>query len=274
MPTTMVPLSAFSPLRRRRESTGAGKGSVRRRMALWLGGLAVALLLYAGVPAFWNWKHPISSSGGRYFVHRVAIALPVFTQGDPRWDFDLLGPTADTMGQAGCAVTSAAMVLSGYGVDTDPQRLNQYLTTHGGYTERGYIYWEKAADLSQGRIEKAYEDLPNYALIDQNLLAGNPVIVRLTLRNGHPHFVVIVGKEGWDYLIQDPARVPTWGIYPLKEITDRIEGLRFYRMLPMSEWPVPPVPVSPPTPTVLTPDTPTGSISAPQPIPATSVQVK
>ncbi len=76
-------------------------------------------------------------------------------------------------------------------------------------------------------MEKAYEDLPSYALIDKNLLAGNPVIVRLTLKNGTTHFVVVVGKSGWDYLVVDPARSPSWGVYPLKDLTDRIEALRF-----------------------------------------------
>ena len=61
---------------------------------------------------------------------------------------------------------------------------------------------------------------------------GNPVIVRLTLPNGHTHFVVLVGKEGWNYLAQDPARSPTYGVYPLKDLTDQIEALRFFRVVP------------------------------------------
>ncbi len=41
--------------------------------------------------------------------------------------------------------------------------------------------------------------------MDDNILAGNPVIVRLRLPSGRTHFVVVVGKQGWDYLVQDPA---------------------------------------------------------------------
>jgi hypothetical protein len=205
--------------------------SPARRWALWAGGLILALALYAGVEGFWNWKHVISSSGGRYFFQRVEISVPAFAQDDPRWSLQLLGPTLYTVGEQGCALASAAMVLASYGIDTDPQRLNQFLTADGGYTPNGWIYWEKAADLAPGEVEKAYEDRPSYALIDQNLLAGNPVIVRLTLRNGENHFVVVVGKEGWNYLVRDPARPPDWGVYPLKELTQNIEALRFYRVL-------------------------------------------
>jgi len=235
MRSSTVPLAKISLVYSRREARSGGETAVRR-LLLWGAGLSIAAALYFGLPAFFAWKHVISSAGGQYFVHRVVIPVPVFTQNDPRWTFELLGPTFETMGQAGCAVTSAAMVLSAYGIDTDPDRLNQYLTTHGGYTENGWLYWEKAAEVAPGgQVEKAYEDLPSYALIDQNLLAGNPVIVRLTLRNGTTHFVVVVGKDGWNYLIQDPARSPSWGIYPLKDLTGRIEALRFYRVVPARE---------------------------------------
>src|SRR5260221_7065670 len=222
MPAAKVPLAKLSLVYRRSENHRPGQDAASHRLALWLGGLFLAAGLYFGVPAFFAWKHVISSSGGRYFVHRIVIPVPVFTQDDPRWTFELLGPTFSTLGQEGCAVTSAAMVLADYGVDTDPQRLNQYLTTHAGYTPNGWVYWEKAAEVAPyGQVEKAYEDPPTYALIDENLLEGNPVIVRLTLRNGTTHFVVLVGKEGWDYLVQDPARSPSWGVYPLKDLTGR-----------------------------------------------------
>jgi hypothetical protein len=235
MPVTRIPLAVLGPAYHRRDNHAArGEiGLFRRRLALWLGGAAVGAGLYFGVTAFFAWKHTISSSGGRYFVERVEIPVPAFEQDDPRWTFQLLGPTFSTLGQEGCAVTSAAMVLAAYGVDTDPGRLNQYLTAHAGYTPNGWLYWEKAAEVAPGgQVEKAYEDLPSYALIDDNLARGNPVIVRLTLHDGTTHFVVVVGKQGWDYLIRDPARSPAWGVYPLKDLTERIEALRFFRVVP------------------------------------------
>jgi hypothetical protein len=229
-----VPLAKLNLVYSRADADRAERGdAARRRLALWGLGFLVAALIYFGATEFFGWKHPISSSGGRYFVHRVVIPVPALMQDDPQWTFQLLGPTFETIGQSGCAITSAAMVLRSYGVDTDPSRLNQYLTTHSGYTPEGWVFWERAAEVAPfGQVEKAYEDLPSYALIDQNLLAGNPVIVRLTLRNGHTHFVVIVGKQGWTYLIRDPARPASFGIYPLRELTNRIDGLRFYRIVP------------------------------------------
>jgi hypothetical protein len=233
MPQRVVPLAKLSLVYTRTDAVRSGHDIALSRIVLWGGALLLAALLYFGVPAFYGWKHIIASSGGRYFLHRVQIPVPVLTQGDPRWSFELLGPTYETIGQSGCAITSAAMVLAAYGVDTDPDRLNQFLDANQGYTPNGWLYWEKAAAIAPGgQVEKAYEDLPSYALIDRNLLEGNPVIVRLTLQNGTTHFVVVVGKEGWDYLVQDPARSPSWGVYPLKNLTSRIEALRYFRVVP------------------------------------------
>jgi hypothetical protein len=180
----------------------------------------------------WSIKGPLEASGGRYFFRRVELPVPSFRQGDDRWRDDLLGPTQNTLGAEGCAVASAAMVLSSYGIDTDPQRLNEFLKGNGGYTPQGWIYWEKAAELSNGHVQKAYEDLPSYSLIDSNLDRRNPVIVRLRLPSGITHFVVIAGKDGFDYLTRDPGAGAAKGLYPLREFGSKIEALRFYERAP------------------------------------------
>ncbi|HEV7402489.1 MAG TPA: C39 family peptidase [Chthoniobacteraceae bacterium] len=210
----------------------------RRRLFIWLG--VLALLLVAGAiwwgsvphpPKDWAEVGPLEPSGGLYFKHRVEIPVPLFRQGDPRWRADLLGPTDGTIGAEGCALSSAAMVLAYYGVDTDPHRLNEFLNGHEGYTPEGWIYWEKAAELAPDRVRKAYEDLGSYKLIDQNLQHGNPVIVKLKLPSGTTHFVVIAGKEGFDYLTRDPGGGGAKGLYPLRELGSPIYGLRFYEKL-------------------------------------------
>ena len=187
-----------------------------------------ALISYAHLQQVWAQKGRLVPHGGRYFFSRVELDVPSFRQGDERWRGDLLGPTENTLGAEGCAVASAAMVLASYGIDTDPQRLNAYLKTNGGFTERGWMYWEKAAELGAGHVRHAYEDLPSYELIDRNLAHGNPVIVRLRLPSGITHFVVLAGKDGFDYLTRDPGAGAAKGLYPLREFGSPIEALRFY----------------------------------------------
>src|SRR5207247_10435133 len=64
---------------------------------------------------------------------------------------DPLGGVADngTLGGEGCAVAAAAMVFKFYGIDVDPQQLNWFLTSVGGYTDRGWLYWDRAAWRSE-----------------------------------------------------------------------------------------------------------------------------
>jgi hypothetical protein len=171
----------------------------------------------------------IPSVGGRYFGRRVILPVPAFAQDDPRWSDIRLGPSTDTLGDEGCAVTSAAMVAAFYGIKTDPQQLNAFLTRTGGFTGDGLIHWSRVPLIAPARLELVYNGAPSYELIDSNLLAGNPVIVLIKLPEGGYHFVVIVGKDGRDYLIRDPAASPYRRAYRLRNLTDRIGGLCFFR---------------------------------------------
>ena len=147
--------------------------ALRRKGCL---GSVIALLLLlalAGYGAHLGWKRKLPSTGGLYFPWRVELAVPSFRQGDERWREDLLGGVNGTLGEEGCAVASAAMIMKSYGVDTDPQRLNDFLTTHQGLCRQRLAgILERAAEFTPGVAEKAYEDLPSYWLIDSQLLAA------------------------------------------------------------------------------------------------------
>src|ERR1700733_12683325 len=91
----------------------------RKRVWLWL----IALLLTISLLAagwYYFWPRQIDASGGIYFPYRVTLAVPRFAQSDGRWGNDSLAGTPATMAQEGCAVSSAAMVLSFYGLQLDP----------------------------------------------------------------------------------------------------------------------------------------------------------
>jgi len=202
---------------------------VKRRL-LFVIAFLVLLSAVLGVYIDWTWKRKLSPRGGRYFFHRVELAVPSFRQSDEKWGNDPLGGVEanGTLGGEGCAVAAAAMVFKSYGIETDPQQLNWFLTSADGYTENGWLYWDRAAWLAPDRIRHVYEDLPSYQLIDSNIARGNPVIVRVRLQSGVTHFVVIAGKEGFDYLVRDPGGGAAKGFYPLRELGSDIEALRFY----------------------------------------------
>lgn len=224
--------SKFRPGRPAR--TGASGLQVLRWITRFLLiGLVLALLGGWWATAWMSPRSPLPPSGGLWWPTRQVLEVPSFLQSDPKWAQDALGDTPGTLGAEGCAVASAAMVLAYHGVETDPGRLNRFLQkTPGGYTPQGWIYWEKAAEVAPELTDKLlphYEDDPSYALLDLNLLRGNPGIVRLRYPSGTTHFVVVVGKDGFDYLVQDPGSGGLRGVYPLREFGSPIEALRFYQ---------------------------------------------
>ena len=209
---------------------------VGHRVWLWVS-LVVLTLLLVGAGVGWATydygKRPLPPAGGRFFFTRTELPVPLFLQGDDHWANDHLGTSPHTMAQVGCAVSSAAMVMKFYGLDTDPGRLNNFLLATNGYDENNDLRWEGPTALAPDRVKHVYEDLPSYHLIDSNLSRGNPVIVRLNLPSGWTHFVVIMGKQGFNYLIRDPSKAGLRkGVYPLKELNSKIYALRFYEKLP------------------------------------------
>lgn len=213
----------------------------RPRRAAWIVVSILVLTMIASVAyrytqwkkweAEWKRLGPIEPAGGLFFPTRVELPVPLFRQADERWRNEPLANGPTTLAQEGCAVASAAMVLASYGIDTDPGRLNRALSENEGFEGTSWLRWEKAAEVTGNFAEKAYEDLPSYELIDLNLQHKNPVIVRLRHKNGTTHFVVIAGKDGYDYLTRDPGTGAEKGLYPLREYGSKIEALRFYRLV-------------------------------------------
>jgi hypothetical protein len=189
--------------------------------------LSLTLATSLGPKAYADGMKSIASVGGTYFAHRVEIPVPAFAQDDPRWSDLKLGESTDTLGDEGCAVTSGAMVAAFYGVKTDPNRLDDFLTRTGGLDKDGYIDWKAVPAVAPSRFKLFYNGTASYQLIDRSLLAGNPVIVVIPLLDGAYHFVVIVGKEGKDYLIRDPAAAER--PYPLRQLTDKIGNICIFR---------------------------------------------
>jgi hypothetical protein len=194
-------------------------------------GLGVCLALMASTVVGAQEDTTIPSSGGRFFQGRVELQVRGFAQDDPRWSDVHLGGSSDTLGDEGCAVTSAAMVADFYGIKTDPQLLNAFLTRSGGLDDEGFIDWSGVPAIAPTRWKLVYDGVPSFDLIDRSLLSGNPVIAVIPLGHGEYHFVVIVGKEGRDYLIRDPAGSPPRPVYPLRCRTDRIHGLAIFHAL-------------------------------------------
>lgn len=166
--------------------------------------MAVAVLA-AG--AFWYLRGrnspPIAAAGGKPFASFAAIETPFYLQRDERWQSDTIR-SGETLAKVGCTVSSLAMALEHYGVHFTPQTLNAALMARDGYTPRGWLKWEAVGRLSDGKVSVRIPVRPSHADLDAALEARRPVLAKVFINHVIPHWVLIVGKEGTDYLMRDP----------------------------------------------------------------------
>jgi Tol biopolymer transport system component len=143
------------------------------------------------------------------------LNVPFFSQRDPLWKDNLVGQSGSTISQIGCAMTSCAMVLKYFEVNTNPAILNDWLSsnTNNGYATSGAIYWAKPAEYSNEKMQfvssgGSLTDNDNWAVLESELIQEYPVIVQVDFNPStsalDEHWVVVIGKQGDEYLINDP----------------------------------------------------------------------
>jgi hypothetical protein len=194
--------------------------------------VSVALVL-AGAWLVVRWVRgrnspPIPPRGGDPFTNFASLHTDFYLQRDPRWKDEAVGGSRESLGQVGCVVASLAMGLSHYGIRMTPAQLNDWLKTNGGYTSRGWLRWNAVARLTAGKVSAEVLPKPTHGHLDAALRGGQPVLVKVLLDRLIPHWVLVVGKEGQEYLIRDPlgeARDPT----PLSSYDSDIYGVRILK---------------------------------------------
>ncbi len=165
-----------------------------------------------------------------------SLPVPYLSQTNPIWGKDeydhsqSLGFNPYTFDRWGCAVTSATMILNYYGFNhlpdsspLTPGSLNQWLNNSQGYDygigsdgNYSYLNFAKIASLthllsSQNSSLPDLEWIPNFGknpnndtLIDKDISAAQPDIIRVTNAQTSSHFVVTTGKTASSYSINDP----------------------------------------------------------------------
>jgi hypothetical protein len=142
----------------------------------------------------------------------MPFKLIYYSQQDPQWKQDILGfgDAEDTIGYVGCALTSVAMLLSGFGYTETPKTLNQKLKNVQGFAGAG-IRWGAVSQIYPNVALKAFIPCTNsdapLAQIDAAIAAGQPAIVQVDHSNApgiQTHWVVVYGKKDNDYLMLDP----------------------------------------------------------------------
>ncbi|MGA2749820.1 MAG: C39 family peptidase [Verrucomicrobiota bacterium] len=167
------------------------------------------LIILAGLGiAAWQLRDrnssPIAARGGEPFQNFAAIETPIFVQNDDRWKNEIIGGTGERLGDVGCAVCSLAMALDHFGLHYTPKELNDRLKSSRAYTWRGWVKWQAVSTITDNKIKVEAVAKPSHADIDTALRSGYPVVAKLFINGTIPHWVLIVGKKGTEYLMRDP----------------------------------------------------------------------
>jgi hypothetical protein len=143
-----------------------------------------------------------------------------FSQRDPRWADVKLGTSGATIGGMGCLDTSAASILDGFGVQTDPGRLNRWLARNDGFIQ-GSLFVFAAIEALGVQLEAVIDCSRQPApmdLVAQALDLGQGVVALVDFRPGgsvNQHWVRILAydAEEEDCRIVDPWMPPGYELY-------------------------------------------------------------
>jgi len=133
----------------------------------------------------------------------ILLDVPLFNQNDPAWKNNVMQTCGQTIGAAGCALTSAAMVFKYYGaVNKNPGQLNTCLGNSACP-----IHWDVAANsCSESKATWVDSWSFSYSKLQSMLSADRPPIVKL-VKGSSTHFVVVrsgSGSQPGNYQINDP----------------------------------------------------------------------
>lgn len=129
-----------------------------------------------------------------------------YNQRDSQWGNNVIGGSNMTMANVGCLVTSSAMIASHYGKSLTPGDIAASSNPFEYDTADMRFNWLGSVNgATVSRSANSCSGNSCLSIIDSELSANRPVIVRITASNvAGTHFIVITKKEGDNYLMKDP----------------------------------------------------------------------
>lgn len=175
----------------------------------------MTILAVAAIAGWWSWHclhvpvkrttgNGISPWADEEVPRSVLAAEKIYLQADPQWAHEKIGGSREELRAVGCTNCCLCMALAQHGIVLNPAELNQKLIQADGYTERGWIKWDVVGEVTQKHVRIDIPESPKHRDINQALAAGNPVLVKIVYRPGVLHWVLLVGRDGREYLMKDP----------------------------------------------------------------------
>jgi hypothetical protein len=184
-----------------------------------------------------------------YQVSAQSIKVDCFFEDNDAWRCDQLGfNPLTTIGtwpgkyRSGCTLTSVAMIVRYFGVDTDPGKLNQWLKDNGGFVPGTAHMYPCAVTRLDGVDSCQQFYSKNVDVLKSELDAGRPVLLGLWNGTKTYHWVVATGYSGNTMFYNDPAFSPCDG-RTLDASADTFRQMVIYN----GNMPPPPLDTTPPS---------------------------
>jgi len=152
-------------------------------------------------------QHNFNVSAGNPYLFRLRpdVVEPetwvLFKQCDPVWGHNGLGRCSLTICQAGCAMTSVAMILHTKGMNLNPSSLNKWLDREGGYVDGCDIVWASVDKMGRTTFQGIFSE--SYTTLCSKIREGHGVVANVM--NGE-HWVLLTGCDGsGNYYVNDPG---------------------------------------------------------------------
>ena len=172
-----------------------------------------------------GFKNFVTAQGGASILTNQTVCDGwgcYYNQRDSQWGTIGINGTSTSIAEAGCLMTSMAMVYTHYGHHVTPLDVN---IGSNFFSSTAYLLKSiSVAGTSSSRVSTA---------IDSTLSSGDPVIVGISYDGGPiaDHFVVLISGSGGNYMMNDPFtpnghNIPFTSHYSLGSIVE-IERVNF-----------------------------------------------
>jgi len=125
-----------------------------------------------------------------------------YSQRDSRWAGQAMGRSSDSVLEVGCLVTSISMALKRDGVNFTPGDIAANSSYF--FSNTAYLTFPGASSWPGG---KKYTNI-GISTIENELSSGRAVIVGVYAGKYGTHYVMLIKKDGGDYIMHDPYYGP------------------------------------------------------------------
>lgn len=151
-------------------------------------------------------------SRGRWNISlNISLNVPRYSQNASPWNDDNMETCDQTIGAAGCILTSATMVFAYYGSSQEPDDVNTCM----GDSACQWV-WADGEDCSNNEADWDGALSASYTALVLNLMEGYPPILQLR-KGSDQHWVVVKavsgsGTDADDFTINDPYNGQSRGL--------------------------------------------------------------